>query len=109
MENRRTGYLDCTRVLVIVSVISNQAFNRSFPGFATTYDAFLGCLPALSAFRAVVFIFSRIGVPFFLMISGSLLLNKRMETKEDILRFYRHNLGTLLITCEIWLFLNFWA
>ena len=37
-------------------------------------------------------IFSHIGVPLFLMISGALLLRRSYETREQTKRFYRHNL-----------------
>ncbi len=52
--------------------------------------------------------FSHLGVPLFLMISGALLLEKRIKDENDIRRFYRHNLLGLVITSEIWYFLMFW-
>lgn len=42
------------------------------------------------------------------MISGALLLKKCMDDENGIRRFYRHNLGGLIITSEIWFFLMFW-
>lgn len=107
MQSGRKVYLDYARVLAIISISCNHAINRSFPGFESSYNAFLAFPRWVTVFRAVVFVFSRVGVPVFLMISGALLLNKRIETKEDILRFYKHNLGGLVITSEIWIFLNF--
>lgn len=53
-------------------------------------------------------IFSHIGVPLFLMISGALLLRRSYETREQTKRFYRHNLLPLVITSEIWYFIMFW-
>ena len=35
-------------------------------------------------FKTVVYVFSRIGVPLFLMISGALLFNKEINNAEDI-------------------------
>lgn len=59
--------------------------------------------------KAVISVFSRIGVPLFLMISGVLLLNKKMEDGQDVKRFYRHNLLSLFLTAEIWYFLMYWV
>lgn len=55
----------------------------------------------------MVTVFSHLGVPLFLMISGA-LLHKRMETADDVKRFYRHNLIELFITTEIWYFIMYW-
>ena len=45
---------------------------------------------------------SRLGVPLFLYLTGTLLLNKKFETNNDIKKFYKHNFLTLIIVCEIW-------
>lgn len=44
----------------------------------------------------------RLGVPLFLFLSGTLLLNKRFESDADVLRFYRRNFLPLLLTVEVW-------
>lgn len=44
------------------------------------------------------------GVPFFLFITGFLLLDRKY-TKENIIRFYKRNFCGLLLTTEIWLFM----
>lgn len=105
---QKTGrrlWLDAARVFAIISISSNHAITRAFGGTESSFSAF----PLYaSVFRAVVFVFSRLGVPIFLMISGALLLGKRMETKQDIARFYKHNLLRLLITSLIWYFVYYW-
>lgn len=53
-------------------------------------------------FYIIVHSISRLGVPLFLFLTGSLLLNKKYENKEDIKNFYKHNLFNLIIVCEIW-------
>jgi len=50
----------------------------------------------------MAYVFSRIGVPLFLMITGALVLNKAMDTEQDVKQFYKHNVLGLLITTEIW-------
>ena len=105
---QRTAWLDYARVFAIISISCNHAITRAFYDYDSAYEAYAALPFTGSVFRAVIFIFSRLGVPFFLMITGSLLLNKRISSKEDIARFYRHNLGRLFITCEIWIFIAFW-
>lgn len=43
------------------------------------------------------------------MISGALLFNKEINNAEDIKKFYKHNLLSLLITSEIWMFIMYWV
>ena len=59
-------------------------------------------------FKTVMTVFSHVGVPLFLMITGVLILNKKMDNASDVKRFYKHNLLSLLITAEIWYVLMYW-
>lgn len=43
-----------------------------------------------------------LGVPLFMMVSGTLLLDKKFETMSDVLAFYRKGLLPLFVTAEIW-------
>lgn len=61
-----------------------------------------------SILKAGVSVFSRRGVPIFLMISGVLLLNKRFDEPHSLKRFYRYNVLRLLLTTEIWYLIMFW-
>lgn len=54
-------------------------------------------------FKTVSFTIGRLGVPFFLFISGALLLRKQIEKDEDVFKFYKHNLLPIVITTEIWI------
>ncbi len=105
---QRKLWLDYARVLAIISISCNHAVTRAFYGFGSASEISAAMPFSGSVLRSVIFVFSRIGVPFFLMITGALLLGRPIEGQEDIARFYRHNLGRLLITCEIWIFIAFW-
>lgn len=105
----RKAWLDYARVFAIISVSSHHAITRAVDNWLSGLAVFAPLSSADTLFRTIVFIFSRLGVPFFLMITGSLLLNKNISEKEDVARFYRRNLGRLFITCEIWLFIAFWV
>lgn len=98
----RIYYLDLARAVAILSITLNHAVNRSYDNYYYQQAEFQSIALWDSAFKAIITVFSHIGVPLFLMISGALLLPKRMEDGHDLRKFYRHNLLGLLITTEIW-------
>lgn len=110
-ESRGTSrmfWLDLARTVAVISITTNHALNRTWSMNAGSV-AELQSISLLSTLMKTFFaIFSRIGVPLFLMISGALLLRKSFETEKQIKRFYQHNLLSLLITSEIWYFIMFW-
>ncbi len=98
----RKFYLDLARTVAILSITLNHAVNRSYDNYYYQQSEFQSLALWDSAFKAIITVFSHIGVPLFLMISGALLFTKRMEDGADLKKFYRHNLLGLLITTEIW-------
>lgn len=98
----RKFYLDLARTVAILSITLNHAVNRSYDNYYYQQAEFQSIALWDSAFKAIITVFSHIGVPLFLMISGALLFTKRMEDGNDLRKFYRHNLLGLLITTEIW-------
>lgn len=98
----RQLYLDAARVFAVISITVNHAVNRSYDNYYNQQWEFQNLGLGDSVIKAVVTVFSHLGVQLFLMISGALLLQKRMEDSHDLKRFYRHNLLSLLITTEIW-------
>ena len=107
LKQKRIYWLDVARVFAIISISCNHAIHRAFIELDTVHDVYL-LSKMIAIFYAITEVFSRIGVPVFLMISGVLLLNKKMDNKEDVGRFYKHNLRGLFITSEIWFFIMFW-
>lgn len=79
----RQFYLDVARVLAILSISLNHAVNRSYDNFTNQMQEFLEISLASTILKTVVTVFSRVGVPLFLMISGTLLLNKRIENGQE--------------------------
>ena len=108
VKQGRSLYLDAARVMAIISISLNHAVNRSYDNYNNQMGEFFRIAFASTLFKTVITVFSRIGVPLFLMITGALILNKKMETKEDVHRFYKHNLLSMFITAEIWYFLIYW-
>ena len=94
--------LDVMRALAIVSISMNHAVNRAYENFSYAFFEFRTIPLWSTGIKVLAIVFGHIGVPLFLMISGALLLNKRIEGEEDIRNFYRHNLLSILITTEIW-------
>lgn len=98
----RIYWLDAARTIGIISISLNHAVNRSYDNYRNQMEEFYR-IPALSTlFKSIVTVFSHLGVPLFLMITGALLLNRRYENNSDLKRFYSHNFLGIFITTEIW-------
>ena len=106
---KRMFYLDVVRVIAIISISLNHAVNRSYSNYSGQMAEFFAIPIASTLFKTLVTVFSRIGVPLFLMITGVLILNKKMDNGKDIKGFYKHNLLSLLVTTEIWYVLMYWV
>lgn len=104
----RKTYLDVARTLAIISISLNHAVNRSFDNYSNQQAQYLASGMAATLIKTVFTIFSRIGVPLFLMITGVLILNKTFETSRDLKKFYTHNISQLFITTEIWYIIMYW-
>ena len=110
-ERKRIYYLDIARFIAIILVSFNHAVSRSFinyGAFGEQYKEFLRLSGFESFFKGFMTVISHMGVPLFLMITGALLLNKKIEDEKDVKRFYKHNLLSLLITAQIWYFIMYW-
>lgn len=107
-EKTRIGYLDVARSIAIISITFNHAVNRSFNMNHDTYIEFSSVSIFLTIAKVLLYAFSRIGVPLFIMITGSLLLTRDYIEDGKIKKFIKHNWLSLFITTEIWLFIMFW-
>ncbi len=107
-KQQRMFYLDIARVLAIISITLNHAVNRSYQNYHAQNTEFFTISTASTIIKTLTTVFSRVGVPLFLMITGVLILNKKMESASDVKRFYKHNLLSLFITAEIWYVLIYW-
>jgi len=106
---RRIYWLDVARVVAIISISLNHAVNRSYDNYTNQMAEFMTIPLASTVFKAVISVFSHLGVPLFLMISGALLLKKNITDENGIKNFYKHNYLDLLITSEIWYFIMYWC
>ena len=70
----RSYYLDIARAIAIISISLNHAVNRTYDNYSGQMAEFLESSYLSSLLKSVVTIFSHLGVPLFLMISGALLL-----------------------------------
>lgn len=105
---KRINWLDIARTVAIISITFNHAVNRSFNTSKMQYEEYLSMPLWLTIIKTIIYAFSRLGVPLFLMISGALLLNKDYEKEGAVARFLKHNWLQLFITMLIWYFIYFW-
>lgn len=108
LKQPRKFYLDLVRVVAIISISLNHAVNRCYQNYRGQMEEFYSISFASTLFKTIITVFSHIGVPLFLMITGVLILNKKMENSSDIKRFYKRNVLSLFITTEIWYALIYW-
>lgn len=109
LEGKRILWLDVGRLIAIVSITFNHAVNRAYlEPYNGLKEEYLNSSLSSDLIKSSVLVFSKLGVPLFLMITGALLLKKRIVCEEDFKRFYRHNLLSLFITSEIWYVIMYW-
>ena len=108
LQKNRFLYLDIARTIAIISISLNHAVNRTYDNYSDQYAQYLELSTLSSIFKSVITVFSRIGVPLFLMITGVLILNKKFENENDLKRFYKHNWFNIFLTTEIWYFIFYW-
>ena len=51
----------------------------------------------------ILFSISRLGVPFFMFLSGALIFKKNFDTDKDLLKFYTKNLLRIVIDAWCWI------
>lgn len=100
MTKQRIVWIDWARFLAIIFVvfchsIEVEYFDVRFGNADVGFGTWL--------FQNVVFTIGRVGVPFFLMITGTLMLGRQHCVKEH----YVKTVLPLLLTTEIWIVLNF--
>lgn len=107
-SNKRILWLDLARVIALLSISLNHAVDRAVNvGDEISYLNNVG-FSFTAIFYTIVYFFSRLGVPLFLMITGALIINKKIDTYSDVIIFYKNNLLKLLITSELWIAIMYW-
>lgn len=91
---KRIEWLDLARAFAIITVVLCHAKD---PVLGNVAD----CTLAVKVFALTASTIGRLGVPFFLMITGYLLLD-RDYTLESSAGFYKHSWLRLLLCTEVW-------
>ena len=86
---RRVPLYDILRVFAILCVLLCHCVELAY-----------GSSGSLS--YSVLHLVGRLGVPVFFFLTGALVMSKRFDSTEGVVRFYRHNLLGLLVTAEVW-------
>ena len=98
MENR-IKWIDLSRVIAILAVIFCHCFDNTY---YYIIDLTVNALSFSSKFFVFSgYIFGRLGVPFFLLITGYLLLDRKYDN-EKTNRFWSKNCKHLIICTIIW-------
>ena len=69
-EQKRTFYLDVARAIAIISISLNHAVNRSYTNYQGQMAEFFAIPLWSTLFKTVMTVFSHVGAPLFLMITG---------------------------------------
>lgn len=96
----RKAWIDYARVCAIFCVVLCHAV-ESYYGSVIRGEQRIGT--GLWMMENTLFTIGRLGVPFFLAITGALLLGRELEPKK----FYKKSLLPLLATTEIWIVFNY--
>lgn len=108
LPEKRCYWMDVARAVAILCVTLNHAVNRTYRNYHNQMEEFLQISTVSTLLKTGITVFSHLGVPLFLMLSGALLLRKRFSGPAEVGRFYRHNLGRIVITMELWLAIMYW-
>lgn len=110
-SKKRIEWIDIARAFAIICVVFNHSIEVTYD-YAIA-DVMRGYSIASKLFAYMGYTLGRVGVPFFLMISGALLLTRDWN-KDNCIRFWKKNWLRLLICTEIWwiiydIFIFFWG
>ena len=98
MGKTRVEWIDFVRAIAILTVLYIHATDGIF---IISSDAILNYTIYSRIFNFASLFIGRIGVPFFLMITGYLLLD-RIYDDERVRKFWRNNCNGLIIVTVIW-------
>lgn len=98
--NCRVDWLDLVRSIAIITVVVCHTIENLFYA-----DIYLMESPSLGArlFALLFHTVGRMGVPLFLFLTGYLLLDRKYNTANEVVRFWKTKLLPLVITYELWL------
>ena len=98
-EKSRISQLDIVRVFAILMVI----LIHTAEGIYGTGE----WVPELTGMSFIVYslikLFGRVGVPFFLMLTGYLLLDRDYSDSAMTGKFYKRRFLPMLLACELWI------
>ena len=95
--------LDIIRSFAIICVVLNHSVESFFN--LEDFDTAVGINTWEQSGILFLFTIGRLGVPLFLMLTGYLMLGRDYDKPGAIRKFWIHNLLSLIITWEIWLFI----
>lgn len=104
VEKQRIVWADVTRTIAIFCVVLCHAVGKVYP---FDLDSIMKLSPQARLLAHSLLYIGRLGVPFFLILTGYFLLSRDFSF-EYSKKFWKHKCLPLLITTEIWIFL-YWV
>ena len=99
-NNKRIIQLDLARTIAILCVVLCHATEYIYTVTKSGY----GAISTQSGFFMVIaFNIGRLGVPIFLFLTGALILSKKIEKDDDVIKFYKKNLIPLIKVFILWI------
>ena len=98
MSKTRVEWIDLVRALAILTVLYIHASDGIY---IISSDAIVNLTIYSRIFNFISIFIGRIGVPFFLMITGYLLLDRSYDD-EKVRKFWNKNCKGLIIVTIIW-------
>lgn len=98
-DRRRIAWLDTARAFAILMVLLVHATENLY---VMNPEKLNGMSLASSTFAVITFVLGRLGVPFFLFLTGYLLLD-RIFDEGACRHFWKKNWLGMLITTEVWI------
>lgn len=92
----RIFWIDTVKFIAVLMVVLAHVLWMSEQGFGGSHGL-------SESFLTINRIVASSGVPLFVMVSGVLLLDKKFESRSDVLNFYKKGLLPLFVTAEIWM------
>lgn len=105
--NKRIPIYDFIRCIAIICVISIHDIEGLSYWDVLTFNSTLNYCDWIV--QTIIYIIGRLGVPFFLMLTGTLTLSHSFDSNNDIISYFKNKVLPLYFVTVAWIFIYFLA